>query len=361
MAPPRTLKTISKTNQLPDAARGTALELAAVAIPEGTWMYTDAHPLVENSTKKLQVRNIKELAPVNEVAAYAEVMRPFTPAGRRGNLTMPPMVFTLDGYLVDGNTRDAACRKLGWNEFPAFIIKFNWENAPKPVRDQILALAAWLNQKHGRKLSGDDLEALILQRIGTEENPSIADIARAMQCSHTTVGNIVKARNVRARFTEMEITADHPNLTRSHLVSFGNALDKFKNEPLKAYVQLVCDRKVATNDMNRLTARFAACPTEAATMAAIAEESRLREPVSSGNAVTTSTSHQAQAHLDWILARDAGELINVHPEGREARLQLLRGVAAQVRSAIYQQENLPNPGGGSPLRAFFKGPEAADA
>src|SRR6202021_2397134 len=102
-------------------------------------------------TRRVQVRAIKETAPIMEVKKYAT-------AWLRGD-KLPPIVVTADGYVGDGATRAGGATQAKMTTMPAFVLNASWENAPSMTKKRLKSLGFALNMTHGRSMKTDNIES----------------------------------------------------------------------------------------------------------------------------------------------------------------------------------------------------------
>lgn len=128
------------------------------------WELIDSFPL--DSMKKrdsIQVRSHSPIAPADQVNRYVMAMQ----AGQ----DFPPVVLWGD-LIIDGNTRIAAARKMGWTHFSAYRVQCKNERAA-------IILGAALNQINGRPLA--DIEARESALLMMDDGYSDEYIAREVQ------------------------------------------------------------------------------------------------------------------------------------------------------------------------------------
>lgn len=253
---------IRKTESLPPQAKLTSLRLAAAEYPEGTWRYAPNHELADPGLGH-QVRGDKDRAPRHRVAQYAEVMKDFTL--RRDEMLFPPVVFTADGYLIDGWTRTEAARKLGWMTFPAIVLLDSYSNADEARLDKFELLGGALNLDHGNNLSPADTERLVLnvsKGMDLTAPGAAAEIAKRLGISRTWVSNLLNAQTAykRAENSGIDLSkAVAPTITRTHMAFLGNNADKLTRPVFEALLKLTIDAKLSTTDMPALARRVFAC------------------------------------------------------------------------------------------------------
>lgn len=96
--------------------------------------------------RRVQVREVTNYAPKDQVDRYAVQM---------SQSQFPPIVVTLDGWLIDGNTRVGAWTKRAQKFCPAIVlqIEYNGRSTTEKTQKQLRALALTLNSTHGKSLT----------------------------------------------------------------------------------------------------------------------------------------------------------------------------------------------------------------
>lgn len=291
---------------LPGNAQLTAAKMLLLGFRERTWRYRGNYDL-ETAQFQVQVRDGSEVAPQMEVAKYAEMMKPYLT--NREQLTMPPVVVTADGYVIDGNTRIAAARKLGWMTYPAFILGDAYEGAPASLISRFKMLGTMLNTTHGRGLSRERLEELILEV--SRDGDGAEDISRKLQISRNIVVSTLRAREASVRLLGLDVDMRAPHISKTHLSTLGNRSSNFNDEPYRKLGLLVRDTSMSTTEQNVLIKKLMALGTDEAKLSAIEAEATSRN----ANAVTgrgkPPRPAQLRQHLGFVLkyADDPGELV----------------------------------------------------
>lgn len=287
---------IIKAASLPASAQSTALKLAHLGYHEGSWRYVHAFPLGDVS-RVVQIRDTAALAPPMEVAKYADIIRQYT--NRRDQLIMPPVVYTRDGYTVDGNTRIQAAYKANWASYPAFILNVAFEDAPQAVVNQLIMLGTMLNLTHGRGLSAANIEQLII--TVTQDGDSPDDVARKLQISKSTVQNVMSARRTRERAERLNIPVDMSKVTRTHLAELGGKHDKMGDRPFSEMLKLIQDAGLSVTETRIITRMMVGATSDEDKLAVIAQEKASRGDVIAGNARKPSRAAQLRQHLGMVL------------------------------------------------------------
>lgn len=337
-APVKTVKS------LPPQAQSTALKLAMTGFREGMWTYVPNHDLA-NPGMGIQVRDDDDRAPKKMVAHYAEMMKPFLV--NRDQLPMPPVVFTRDGYLVDGWTRTEAARRLGWMTYPAIVFNDTWNGAAEVLKDMFVMAGTLLNVSHGKGLSTANLERVVLAVAEGQDLTSpgaVADLARKMQCSRTMISNLLCARDARERAEFLGVDlSDAPALTRTHLTNMGIWHDRLTNPVFKAFLELTVTGKLSTNEQRALFVQLVKLDTERERLGVIAAEAASRAGMTSGYHGRPPQSAQLrQAAGKFLKFRDTpGRAVEIspEPETRANHVKVLEETLGVIRKILVEQYN----------------------
>jgi hypothetical protein len=296
--------------------------------------------------KHLQVRDDEELAPARTVKEYAEQMK----AGDQ----FPPAILTADGYLVDGATREEAARRIGKSTFPAFILdEVFYENAPEPLQERLVTLAAMMNITHGNRLS-DSSKMRVIEYIaqlkGADATPD--DIARQLHISKSYVANILWAKKAQERAADLGVSLESARpLSMTHLARLGSAAGRINNEPWAALARLVVTGMLSTTEQLQITRRLNECDTDDQRMKLIEGESRSRHFVTQGVNRRPPLAAQLRQHLGFVLKNEPGQMVEVGSQGAGedqyklvvSAITMLQQVAARQNEFNRKQMQIPVP------------------
>jgi ParB-like chromosome segregation protein Spo0J len=199
---------------------------------------------VEDAT---QIREQAHRAPSSTVEQYHTHMK--------HGAVFPPIVISSNGFLVDGNTRVEACKRLGQKTFPAYKVKF-------PHLGMAKMLGAALNQMGGDRLSDGEIviaaECMMREQYGDEA------IARSLGRSVSHIRNVRRDRAFREaaeRTGVMQLSV--PKAVQRQLATIAH------DEPFKAAVELVSRAKPAGKDVGALVERIEQTRSDAEALAVI--------------------------------------------------------------------------------------------
>lgn len=279
MAPP-----MRKISSFPGQAQGTALKIVLAEFPEYSFHYAPNHELADPSMG-MQIRDDENRAPSKRVAHYREMMRPYT--GNRGDLIMPPVVFSADGYLLDGWTRTEAARGLGWHTYPAIVLDDTYNGAPDALMEKFHTLSAMLNLTHGTGLSTAETERAILlvaKGVDLDSPGAVADLARKLQISRSWATGLLNARTSNERAARLGVDLTGAKwITRTHMADLGAWREKLSNPVFKALLELTRDAKLSTPDQRSIARAVFACETEEEKLSLLAGELASRDSVVNGH------------------------------------------------------------------------------
>jgi lambda repressor-like predicted transcriptional regulator len=323
---------IRRIKSLPPQAQLTQVRMDLVGFPEGSWSY-DRNHLLADMTKVVQIRNIKGVARKSKVDHYKTILKPFT--SLRDELTMPPVVFTNDGFLLDGNTRTAAAGALGWMTYPAFVLDFNYVNAPTGLLDQFFELAAVLNLTHGDNLDRASTEDVIARLA--KEDSSAADLARRLGVSRGMVQNVLYARTGRLRADRLNISYDVDHISRTHMADLGRENDTLTDTVFTRLLELSVTGKLSSTEQQAVMRQVRAATTEPAKLELIAAELAGRDGITKGRATKPRPSAQLRQALGKVINRDPGELVETNPASFTAHRQSIRAALDQLTKVLDRQ------------------------
>ena len=296
------------------------------------WWYVGDNPLV-GATKRLQVRDKSELAPAYEVSMYKQMLK----AGKH----LPPVYVTMDGWLVDGNTRTEAAIALGWVSYPALVIAVNWQDLSpdSEMRKKLLKLGGAQNQKHGRRMSAAAMAALIEQVTDDMSSPKM--IATEMNISVSTATTVMNAAKVRRRAAELGIDIDR-SLSNSHMKLLGGKLEKWTTPVFEAILNLTQQAHLTIPDVDDVAKKVEALGTEQERLALLKEiADQYRTTIRSGHRESPSKARRLKQTLGYLLseANAPKTLTELDPDrGQDYRNYILRAELKLHEIRLAQEE-----------------------
>jgi hypothetical protein len=323
-------RAITLKNQLPAYAAETVERVEALGFG---WKFIEEAGLAEPG-KRIQVRDIAQLAPPYEVARYTQALQ-------RGD-QMPPVIQTRDRYLVDGHTRTEAARRLRWTEFPAVQVDVIYEQAPEPMRNQLLKLGMGFNNTHGRGMTPANIRALIEQIAAESDRPR--DLAREMHLPESMVNTVTNAVKAMTRASRLGVTLIPGALTNSHLKILGQKSDKYTGPVFAELISLTQDARLSTTATTDLARRVEAVETESGRLTLLtAERASLRTVISGyhrdpdAKRNSPSKAGKLRQHLGFVVNNDPTLLTEMDTREAAKHLRVLTDARDQLDKVIAEQ------------------------
>lgn len=315
----------TKETELPGYARSTATHIRKFSF---TWRFFQDHGLADVS-KRVQVRDIKQLAPPHEVNRYAEAMK-------RGD-QFPPVIITADGYLVDGATRTEAARKRGWTGFPTFVLDINYGDALPVQQKQLVYMGAGFNLTHGRGMNTKNIADIVLEVTDVDDTPS--EVARKLHISTSTASTLLNAANAKKRAERLGVDVDG-TLTNSALKLFGGKSSRFTDPVFKEFFKLAQDAKLPYGTVNSLAKRLEAAGTEHERIDILDTERLAYRDLIEGGATSPSPAAKLRQNLGFLLRVDDPEKLIEHEGGAVSQHNdALTKAAEKLFAVIEAQQN----------------------
>lgn len=315
---------IEKDESLPGYARPLAPMIRAAGF---NWVFWEDRKL---ALHRIQVRNIEELAPPREVAQYATALK-------RGD-QMPAVVHTADGYLVDGNTRTEACRKINRTTFPAFVLDVNFSDATSSQRKQLQALGTALNNIHGRGMKKADI-ASIIASVG-EDDTSPKDLARRLKISESTANTYLNTALAHRRADAVGVKLDG-TLTPSVLKLFGNKSRYFSDDVFKEFLQLAQDAHLTVAAVTSLSKRLEAIHDgDQGRLELLNAERDGYHDVIEGGSVNPSKAAKLRQSLGFLNGQDPAVLAELDPSAARLHANTLQTAMERITAIFAEQERV---------------------
>ena len=277
---------------MPPYAQDTADRLAFLGFSGFT--FWDGEPLGDDA-KTIQIRDIDTGAPPRKVAHYTELIKQ--------GAKFPPIIYTGDGYTLDGNTRRLAARKAGRTTFPAIILAEHWEGAPPALEEKFIIAGAAFNLKHGENISVANRERVILKAAQNNPDISVDDLARQLGVARNTVSSTLNADKARAKAADLGIDPDTCTMfTKSHWAELGSArVRAMDSDEFRDLVLLVRDHALSTNGQRHVIDQLIKLPTHAERLNLIKGEAASRVKIRQGAATRPEPAAMLRQHLGYLL------------------------------------------------------------
>jgi hypothetical protein len=284
--------------------------------------------------KRVQVRDSEHYAPKSVVAQYAVQMR---------ETVFPPIIVTLNGWLVDGNTRVGA-KEVNKEKFTHAIV-LDVEYGKNAKTDaELHALAATLNQGNGVRLTPAEMRkvAETLVRLGWKNDT----VARAVGIKNGVVNNIKREVAAQAKFDKVGFK-DAKKLGQSAVRTFGMEPALGLNDvPVKKLADLAVAANLGPAEIRDLATEMKKTGSDTGMITFIdtkeAEmEERIRENALTGNGKPAPSS-QLRRHLGFIngFAQNPSALVERSPAAMAEHLLAVQTARQIIDFVISAQENL---------------------
>jgi hypothetical protein len=332
-----------KISSFPGQAQGTALKIVLAEFPEGAFYYAPNHDLADPSMG-MQIRDDENRAPSKRVAHYREMMKPYTL--NRAALLMPPVVFSADGYLLDGWTRTEAARGLGWMTYPAIVLDDNYQDAPDALMEKFHTLSAMLNLTHGTGLSTAETERAILlvaKGIDLEAPGAVNELARKLQISRSWATGLLSARAANERAAGLGIDLSGATwITRTHMSDLGAWREKLPDPVFTKLLELVRDMKLSTTTQRIIAKQVFGCDTEAEKLAVIAGERASLDNGGGGHQSRPSDASRLRQALGGVTKYklNPGQAVETIAGGSEVHIETIDNAIAVLNLIRTEQLKL---------------------
>lgn len=326
---------ITKIRSLPPSAQLTAQRMGLTGFPEGTWSFSMNHELADMD-KVMQVRDLKEAVRKSRVNDYATALRPYTTD--RTQLTFPPLIFSADGYLIDGNHRNLAAAQLGWMTFPAFTINFSYQNQATAILDQFLELAALCNVSHGDNLDRENV-AKIIERLAKDDS-SASDLGKRLGIPRSTVQNVLWARTARLRAERLQVPYQADHVYRTHLAELGRLDKTFTDDVFESLMNLTVKGKLRSGEQKAVIMQVESQTTVQGKLDLIEAEMTGRDGIVNNRATKPSPAAQLRQALGKVNKDDPGDLVEPLEVNWKIHKDAMRAGIDQLTKALNLQYQL---------------------
>jgi hypothetical protein len=313
---------ITKEESLPGYAQSTAPRIKVFGF---NWMFFPEWKLADPN-HRVQIRPIAQLAPAREIAKYAQDLK-------RGD-QMPPVIMTSDYYVIDGNTRTEAARKIGRTTFPTFVLDVNYSDATDSQRKQLIALGASMNLTHGRSMN-IAATAAIIESI-TYDDTSPKQLAKDLHIPESTANTYLNAAKTRRRAKRVGVELKD-TLTNSHLKLFGNKTKYFSDQVFKVFIQLTQDARLTVPATTILSRRLEDLGTEDERLDLLKVEREAYSDVIEGGQGNPSKAAKLRQSLGFLINADAEVLAEHNPQASRLHTRTIRQAYEQLEKIMDAQ------------------------
>jgi hypothetical protein len=280
----------------------------------------------DDPTGRVQVRDVKHVAPRDNVKRYAAQME---------YAAFPPIVVTADGVTVDGNTRSAASLQRKSKFFPAYVLDVAYTSATPKQKHLLVALAATLNQQNGQPLDKSEQPAAVEALLA--ENWKSEEIIRAIGVTRGTVAAVRKEMQGKAKLERAGLKVEDMQPKTVRALGAEPAVD-LNDAPYVALAKLATDAGLSMAEVKGLAKEAKATGSDADAVTLIERvrgESgeRIRDRQLTGHG-RPPRSRILRQHLGFIVnnADDITSLVETNPASMAETVEMLE----QARSVIDQ-------------------------
>jgi ParB-like chromosome segregation protein Spo0J len=261
--------------------------------------------------REAQVRGVNTIAPREQVERYVLQMK--------GGAEFPPIVLWT-GTLIDGNTRVAACRKLGQGTFPAYEVEL-------PNLDMARMLGAALNQLGGQSLRPDEARAAALMSL--DAGWTDTQIHREYGVAVATVRGWRMQRQAEERAERLGIGDVLGELSRKKQQQVAKVTH---DEPFKLLVEELQRGRPDDRDTKEVVAAVLEATSDDVAVSVIAEAAADWTPIGPDpGSVPPSPAREAKKFLGGLVKHPASHWVDVrHVDDLLPKWEQLAEIAAQV-------------------------------
>ena len=233
---------IKDRSDLPDYAKPTADKIEALGFK---WEFDYKYPIqAPDTVQRVQIRNSVE-APAAEVTKYAQAMK-------RGE-QFPPGVVTRDGRYVDFNTRAKAAHKLGWPDFPAFVLSTAFDTASDSERERLYLLGAAFNTKHGLRLNRKEVSDVI-RKVAGNPDWTVEVVAKHLGLTQSVVKSVFAQFRAEERAARLGVNFNG-SITESNKAMLGQRSEKLTDRPFAEIAKLAQEAGLTNEELRDLCNR----------------------------------------------------------------------------------------------------------
>jgi hypothetical protein len=246
---------------IPDYAKPTADKIEDLGFK---WEFDYKYPIqAPDTVQRVQIRNVVE-APSAEVTRYAAAMR-------RGD-QFPPGVVTADGRYVDFNTRAKAAHKLGWPDFPAFILNVSFDTATEAERERLYLLGAAFNTKAGKRLDRKEI-AGVIRKVAANTDWTAENVAGKLGLTTSVVKSVFAQFRAEDRAERLGVHFNG-SITESNKTMLGQRSEKLTDKPFLEIAKLTQEAGLTNEELRDLCNKVQAAEGSEAEKVAIIEAER---------------------------------------------------------------------------------------
>lgn len=279
---------------------------------------------------RIQIRDIKHVAPPTRVNEYAQRMKVEQ---------TPPGLITQDGYIVDSNTRVAAAHKIKRAHLPVVMVEVDYEGANQRTKAKLEALAAKAN-RHGETLDkGEKMKAV---RELVADGWTSEMISRFVGVTAAVVTKMRDEVTAQEKFDKLGM-ASNGNLQGASLRALGKVAD-LNDEPFKALSTLAADAGLNSPEIKELATKVREAGADSLALALLDEERKQRTPQIEERRLTGSgkppVPRMLRQHLGFVTkySGNEGQLVERGSSYIETHIETLEKAITVLQSALARQK-----------------------
>jgi hypothetical protein len=169
--------------------------------------------------------------------------------------TFPPIIITLDRYIVDGNTRKMAAELAGDTTTNAVVFEVVYENCDDTVKAKINNLGYWRNRINGQINGIADRRKAMEATTAATEFSSSGRLANIFHTSLSFAASIIKETKAVARCKELGIVIP-PGMSRKVLAVFETKSAPLSDEVRIAAVKYAAEAMLTLSEAKALFAKM---------------------------------------------------------------------------------------------------------
>lgn len=323
---------IKDKSDLPDYAKSTADRIEALGFK---WEFDYKYPIqAPDTVQRVQIRDTAHEAPAAEVTRYAAAMK-------RGD-QFPPGVVTRDGRYVDFNSRAKAAYKLGWPDFPAFILNVRFDGASDSERERLYLLGAAFNTTAGKRLDRKEV-ADIIRKVAGNPDWTVPQVAKLLGLTEGTVKSVFAQFRAEERAERLGVHFNG-SITESNKAMLGQRSEKLTDRPFVEIAKLTHEAGLTSEELRDLCNRVQdEAGSEAAKVAIIQAERAAREAQIAHFKATAKKrppeSVNLRKRLGWITGFNAkvADLLDYNPATAAEYLKQVEEASALLQQLAEQQ------------------------
>lgn len=261
-----------------------------------------------------QVRELAHRAIPANVDQYALQMK-------NGTEFPPVVVWAEQRWLLDGNTRLSAAKRIGRDTFPVYRVNV-------PFLAMAKALTAALQELSGQKLTSDERRAAALNMM--ELDFSDASIAATLGVTSESARQWRRLHEVAERAERTGTAEQVARMNKTNRLALAKVTH---DQPFRDLALAIADGKPDMKDVRDVTERVAAATSDEAALSIVGEARAQWMPLGPEPRKTrvNRRAQQARMHIGGLLALQPQELID-HAKATEdlARWQSIVTLADQM-------------------------------